>query len=79
MEMIVEAASESGKGKRLLDQMRDLMRLKHYSFRTEAMYCARVERFDRKRHPCDPGEAEVNRIPDAPSASRERRALTQNA
>ena len=62
MSMIVATEAESGKGKKLLDQMRDVMRVKHYSFRTEQTYCDWVERFIRfhgMRHPRDLGEPEV--------------------
>ena len=51
-----------GKPKKLLDQRRDLMPLKHYGLRTERTYCDWVERFIRfhgLRHPRDLGEAEV--------------------
>lgn len=62
MSMIVATAAETGKSKRLLDQMRDVMRVKHYSFRTEQTYCDWVERYIRfhgKRHPKELGEPEV--------------------
>ena len=62
MSMIVATEAESGKGKKLLDQIRDVMRLKHYSFRTEQTYCDWIERFirfHRMRHPRDLGEPEV--------------------
>ena len=42
--------------------MRDVMRLKHYSLRTERSYCdwvKRLIRFHRLRHPRDMGEEEV--------------------
>src|SRR6266487_6328366 len=51
------------KPKKLLDQTRDLLRLKHYSLRTERSYCDWIERFIRfhgKRHPRDLGEEEVS-------------------
>ena len=63
MATIVATETEPGKGKKLLDQMRDVMRLKHYSFRTEQTYCDWVERFIRfhgKRHPKELAEAEVS-------------------
>jgi hypothetical protein len=41
---ISEAA---GKPKKLLDQVRDLMRLRHYSIRTERCYCDWITRFIR--------------------------------
>jgi len=42
---IVAKDPTAGKGKKLLEQMRDVMRVKHYSFRTEQTYCDWVERF----------------------------------
>jgi integron integrase len=50
------------KPKKLLDEVRDLMRLRHYSIRTERCYCdwiARFIRFHGKRHPREMAEAEV--------------------
>jgi integron integrase len=47
---------------RLLDQLRDRIRLKHYSIRTESAYSDWVRRFvlfHGKRHPRDMGQAEV--------------------
>ena len=63
MSAIVQRQEEPGKGKKLLDQMRDVMRVKHYSLRTEQTYCDWVERFIRfhqLRHPRELGEAEVS-------------------
>ena len=62
MNPVVSPSAGLGKEKKLLDQMRDLMRLKHYSIRTERSYCDWVERFiryHRMRHPRDMREAEV--------------------
>ncbi len=47
MQTSVETPPERDKPKKLLDRMRDVMRLKHYSFRTEQTYCDWVERFIR--------------------------------
>jgi integron integrase len=61
-EVVAQAASP-GKPKKLLEQVRDLLRLKHYSLRTERCYCDWIERFIRfhgKRHPRDLGEKEVS-------------------
>ena len=47
---------------RLLDQMREVLRLKHLSFRTEKAYIGWVKRFilfHDKRHPKDMGAAEI--------------------
>ncbi|PZR76334.1 MAG: integron integrase [Chthoniobacterales bacterium] len=50
------------KPKKLLEQVRDVMRLKHYSLRTEQTYCEWIERFirfHRLRHPRELAEPEV--------------------
>jgi len=50
------------KPKRLLDQVRDALRLKHYSIRTENSYVNWIRRFilfHNKRHPNEMGAAEV--------------------
>ena len=60
---MVEGTVNAGKGKKLLDQMRDVMRVKHYSYRTEQTYCDWVERFIRfngLRHPRELGEIELS-------------------
>ncbi len=51
-----------GKPKKLLEEVRDLMRLRHYSIRTERCYCDWITRFIRyhgKRHPREMAEVEV--------------------
>jgi len=48
--------------KKLLDQVRDTMRLRHYSYRTEQSYVGWITRyvlFRNKRHPKDMGAPEV--------------------
>jgi len=48
--------------KKLLDQVRDTLRLKHYSIRTENSYISWIKRyilFHNKRHPKDMGENEI--------------------
>jgi hypothetical protein len=44
MDPFLEPAPASRKEKKLLDQMRDVMGVKHYGLRTERSYCAWVER-----------------------------------
>lgn len=47
---------------RLLDQLRDALRVRHYSIRTEATYIQWIKRFilfHNKRHPCEMGEQEI--------------------
>lgn len=54
---------ESPKSPKLLDQMRDALRARHYSPRTEETYLswvARFIRFHKMRHPKDMGEGEIN-------------------
>jgi integron integrase len=48
---------------KLLDQMREALRTRHYSPRTERAYCAWVRRFiyfHHVRHPAEMGEPEIN-------------------
>ncbi len=59
---VVAPAISSGKPKKLLDQIRDVLRVKHYSLRTERSYCDWVKRFVRfhgVRHPREMGAAEI--------------------
>ncbi len=47
---------------RLLDQVRDALRVRHYSLRTEASYLQWIRRFilyHNKRHPLEMGEQEI--------------------
>jgi len=53
---------ESPPSKKLLDQVRDALRLKHYAYRTEQAYVDWITRyilFHNKRHPTDMGRPEV--------------------
>lgn len=66
---------------RLLDQMRDRIRLKHYSIRTERVYCEWVKRFirfHRYRHPQDMGAAEIEAFLTDLAVRRNASASTQN-
>ncbi len=40
----LDASPAQGKPKKLLDEVRDLMRLRHYSVRTERCYCDWIKR-----------------------------------
>jgi len=56
---------ESKKPK-LLDPVRDAIRVRHYSIRTEEAYVQRIKRFilfHQKRHPLEMGSAEITRFP----------------
>ena len=64
--MLAQNLSTANRGdnpKKLMEQVRDVLRLKHYSLRTERSYCDWIERFIRfhqLRHPKEMGEAEVS-------------------
>ncbi|MGC8724420.1 MAG: integron integrase [Acidobacteriota bacterium] len=56
-------AYEAGGGKKLMECVREAIRARHYSYRTEQTYCQWIRRyilFFGKRHPLDMGEGEIN-------------------
>lgn len=66
---------------RLLDQVRDKLRLKHYSYRTEQSYIAWIKRFiffHNKRHPDTMGEREIESFLTYLAVKRNVAASTQN-
>ncbi len=66
---------------KLLDQLRDQIRLKHYSIRTERVYCEWVKQFIRfhaYRHPAEMGAAEVEEFLSDLAVRRNVSASTQN-
>lgn len=66
---------------RLLDQVRDKIRFKHYSIRTEETYLLWIRRFilfHNKRHPRDMGAAEVEAFLSYLAIKRNVTASTQN-
>jgi integron integrase len=66
---------------RLLDQVRDAIRRKHYSIRTEATYCDWIRRyilFHGKKHPKDMGAAEIERFLTHLAVAGNVAASTQN-
>ena len=74
------------RGPKLIDQLRDALRSRHYSRRTEQAYCLWVRRFIHfhgMRHPAEMGERGDQRVPDPPrgratkvSASTQNQALS---
>ena len=67
---------------KLLDQMRDVMRLKHLSYRTEEAYLSWVKRFilfQDKRHPKDMGVAEIRAFLSHLAVHDQVAASTQNS
>jgi integron integrase len=69
------------KPKKLLDQVRDLIRTRHYSIRTEDAYVSWIKRyifFHGKRHPQDMGTAEIEAFLTHLATERNVAASTQN-
>ena len=72
---------ENGQGKKLLDQMRDTLRVKHYSYRTEDTYIEWVRRFilfHGKRHPKEMGGPEIEAFITHLAVERHVATSTQN-
>ena len=66
---------------KLLDSVRQVIRLKHYSYRTEQSYVGWIRRYilyHRKRHPQDMGKAEVEEFLNHLAMERNVAASTQN-
>jgi integron integrase len=67
--------------KKLLDQMREVIRLKHYAYRTEETYVQWVRRFilfHEKRHPREMGRAEIEAFLTDLAVRQQVAASTQN-
>ena len=65
---------------KLLDQVRNAIRRRHYSYRTEETYIHWIKRFihfHQKRHPNDMGEAEVTAFLNHLASERHVAAATQ--
>src|SRR5262245_44722384 len=72
---------ESGKGKKLLDQVGEALRTKHYSYRTEQTYKDWVKRyilFHNKRHPGEMGVPEIQAFLSHLATRKNVSASTQN-
>jgi len=77
----VAPSQQSGQGKKLLDQYRDAMRVRHYSQRTEETYISWVRQFiiyHKKRHPREMGVEEINAFITHLVNQRNIAASTQN-
>ncbi len=71
----------TGETPRLLDRVRDRIRVKHYSLRTETAYLGWIKRyivFHGKRHPLDMGKDEVEAFLSHLAVERNIAAATQN-
>jgi predicted aldo/keto reductase-like oxidoreductase len=67
--------------KKLLDQVRDAIRLKHYAYRTEETYVQWIRRyilFHDKRHPIEMGKAEIEAFLTHLAVAGQVAASTQN-
>lgn len=67
--------------RKLLDQVRDAIRLKHYSYRTEETYVYWIRRFilfHSKRHPQEMGTVEVTAFLTHLAVTERVAASTQN-
>lgn len=67
--------------KKLLDQLRDAIRLRHYSIRTEETYVSWATQFilfHEKRHPSQMGMPEINAFLTHLAVERKAAASTQN-
>lgn len=74
-------SSSTALGKKLLDQLRDAIRAKHYSYRTEQTYidwCKRYILFHNKRHPAEMGIGEIQAYITYLATNRNVAASTQN-
>jgi integrase len=66
---------------KLIDQVRDAIRVKHYSPRTEEAYWNWIKRFiifHNKRHPNDMAESEISSFPSDLAVNKRVSASTQN-
>lgn len=79
--MNLEASSASRGRPRLLDRVREELRKRHYSFRTEEAYVAWIKRFiifNGMRHPEKSGKADIERFLSWLAVKRKVAASTQN-
>lgn len=76
-----QPSTSSSQGKKLLDQLSDQLRTKHYSLRTEQTYKSWIRQyilFHNKRHPRDMGASEINAFISHLVLERNVAASTQN-
>src|SRR6266705_1419797 len=80
MSSALPAAPDQSEPK-LLDRVRQLMRLRHYSLRTEEAYIGWIRRyilFHGKRHPRDLGESDIAKFLSSLAVEGRVAASTQN-
>lgn len=74
-------SSPEPRPRKLLDQVRDAIRLRHYSYRTEETYVQWIRRyilFHNKRHPKDMGIPEIEAFLTHLAVNKHVAAATQN-
>lgn len=77
----IENQESTGPKKKLLDQVRDVLRVKHYSYRTEQSYVQWIRRyilFHDKRHPSEMGAREIEAFLNDLAVKQHVAASTQN-
>jgi hypothetical protein len=75
------SANPTPRPRKLLDRVRDALRLKHYSIRTEQAHIGWIRRyilFHNKRHPQDMGTAEIEAFLTYLAVQKNVAASTQN-
>ena len=80
-EVLMSTDSQERRSPRLLDQVRELIRIRHYSIRTEQAYVQWIRRFilfHDKRHPLELGAGEVTAFLSHLAVKRNVAASTQN-
>src|SRR5688572_29032268 len=78
---VCESEPEGGSGPRLFDEVRRVLRVKHYSIRTEVVYLGWIRRFivaNGRRHPRSMGAPEVERFLSSLAVDGQVAASTQN-
>lgn len=73
--------NSAAKPKKLLDQVRDVLRVKHYAYRTEKTYIFWIRRFilfHGKRHPSEMGSRQIQEFLTHLAVKRNVSASTQN-
>src|SRR5206468_1835987 len=79
--LVREHAGEAPRAPKLIDVVRDALRARHYSRRTEKAYVAWILRyilFHGKRHPAEMGALELTRFLSSLAVDRKVAASTQN-
>jgi len=73
--------NENAKPKKLLDQVRDVLRVKHYAYSTEKTYVFWIRRYilyHGKKHPADMGTKHIQEFLTHLAVERNVAASTQN-